>query len=148
MNPWRKSRSTRPRAPAFESTTVLRVGAYHSPPWVDLRDALPKGREIDLLGWVAACLDVDIEWTALDELCADAILDGEVDLMIGAIPAMPSLLPAGVDCVPVSTFDLMLGECHDDGTFPHVWLIHADFHERIRLMGLVLLYRMLSYWRN
>ena len=148
MNPWRKSRSSRSVVPPVAPVTVLRIGACHSPPWVDMREVLPKGREIDLLGWVAACLGVDVEWTPLDGLSADALLDGEVDLIIGAIPAMPSLLPPGIACVPVSTFDLVLGEAGDEGTFPHVWLMLADFPERVRLMGLVLLYRMLNYWRN
>lgn len=64
----------------------LRVGVIHNPPWVEVRDGNPQGREIRLVEAFAATLDVSPEWQAFGMHDGfRAIEQGEIDLLVGGL---------------------------------------------------------------
>jgi polar amino acid transport system substrate-binding protein len=64
---------------------VLRVGATHHEPWVEVVDSGdPEGSEARLLTEFAAAHDADIEWTTgNEESLVEALERGELDVAIG-----------------------------------------------------------------
>jgi ABC-type amino acid transport substrate-binding protein len=66
----------------------LRVGATERPPWVALTDGPPEGTEPDLVLRFAERLDADVRWvTGSEQQLVGDLEDGELDLVIGGIPA-------------------------------------------------------------
>lgn len=63
---------------------TLRVGVTANPPWVEIENGEPTGREPDLIREFAAQRDAIIEWTAGSEAVLTSALErGELDVVIG-----------------------------------------------------------------
>jgi len=133
---------------AENAATTLRVAVCHAPPWVDVCHEHLRGREVDTLAWIAGRMDLAVDWHLADTLSSKPLLNGEIDLMIGAIPASPELLGDGVRHVMFSPFQLTMGEPRSSPKFAHVWLYRETYPHGTRLAGLVLLHRLLRHWLN
>lgn len=79
-------------------TGTVRIGVVHNPPWTDIDDENnPRGSEVRLLAEFSRMLQAEPVWRAVSMDEGFRALDsGEIDILIGGLPASTPYKKAGL----------------------------------------------------